>query len=798
MSTEVGSGQVAIFPTFKGFRKAVGDETDASAKTSSSGFGKIWQKASSSIGRSSGKGFASTFNSSTASVGAAATKKLQTEVAAASRALSASRLKEQDSAGRVRIAETALTAARATGAAGSLKVVTAEERLASAQRADAAAKDTAVTATNRLTVAQKSLAAAIASQNASSRGVLSRLFSGGANIGESAGKAIGGGFVRTFKSALSPLAGLVAGFIGFQLIESGFQHLKSVVQSSLSTMSEWAVLNAQSSAFIKSTGGVAGVTATQVHNLSSQIEELTGTSLEQVQSGANIVGTFKNIRNAAGKGNDIFNQTTLAAVNMARALGKDVPTSALMLSKALNDPAAGLSKLTRAGVTFTKQQQDEIKSLVKTGQTLQAQKLILAEVNSEFGASGVEFRSTIPGALTVLQGSLAATGVKLTQSLSPAIVNVLDLATKVVDTFRDSPFVAGLITKLDTYVARVTTKLTGVIGLVQDLAGSSKGVTFAGVSGGLEKIFPSLKPILSLFNIAAPVVASVVKQLGPQLTKSVQELLPGVGKLLIAILPILPPLTKLAVAVIPLLVDAVNVLSPAVKFLVDQSLTPLFKMISLVLNFLQGNTTLAQFGAQSQKLGGIFPWLLQVIQSFVNGTFGFVKTSVGFVRQLRDNIDSAVGFFVGLQVRILRAVAGAERWLIGVGERIIDGLIAGIRNHLGDLGRFLGTIGNFIVQHKGPPSADAVLLNDNGALIMQGLIAGIESKKRDLSRMLSSVQSSLVASTTGGSSGAAPSSRAVSGPVNVTQHIYAAPGQDERLIGRGAGREFARAIAGSI
>ena len=42
---------------------------------------------------------------------------------------------------------------------------------------------------------------------------------------------------------------------------------------------------------------------------------------EEIQSGENLLLTFKNIRDEAGKGNDVFSQTTQLAVDMSKALG---------------------------------------------------------------------------------------------------------------------------------------------------------------------------------------------------------------------------------------------------------------------------------------------------------------------------------------------------------------------------------------------------------------------------------------------------------------------------------------------
>jgi hypothetical protein len=57
---------------------------------------------------------------------------------------------------------------------------------------------------------------------------------------------------------------------------------------------------------------------------------------------------------------------------------------AIQLGKALNDPIAGISALSRVGVTFTEEQKATIESMVKMGDVAGAQKLILAELAREF------------------------------------------------------------------------------------------------------------------------------------------------------------------------------------------------------------------------------------------------------------------------------------------------------------------------------------------------------------------------------------------------------------------------------
>jgi hypothetical protein len=73
------------------------------------------------------------------------------------------------------------------------------------------------------------------------------------------------------------------------------------------------------------------------------------------------------------------------SVDLAQALGGAPKDQAIQLGKALNDPVAGISALTRVGVTFTDQQKEQIKAMQEAGDTAGAQAIILGELNKEFG-----------------------------------------------------------------------------------------------------------------------------------------------------------------------------------------------------------------------------------------------------------------------------------------------------------------------------------------------------------------------------------------------------------------------------
>ena len=57
------------------------------------------------------------------------------------------------------------------------------------------------------------------------------------------------------------------------------------------------------------------------------------------------------------------------------------------MGKALNDPVANLSALSRSGIQFSDEQKAVIKSMAETGRLAEAQTLILDELNRQYGGS---------------------------------------------------------------------------------------------------------------------------------------------------------------------------------------------------------------------------------------------------------------------------------------------------------------------------------------------------------------------------------------------------------------------------
>jgi len=207
---------------------------------------------------------------------------------------------------------------------------------------------------------------------------------------------------------------------GAKVGAAGFLALGLAAKVGIDELVDSQKVAAQTAAVIKSTGGAANVTAGHIHALSQELLQLSGVDDETIAAGENVLLTFRNIQNQTGKNNDVFDQATKATLDLSVAMGEDMHSAAIQVGKALNDPVKGLTALKRVGVQFTDAQTEMIKKLVETGHTVEAQKIILGELNKEFGGSAAAAGKTLPGQLSKLKESFADVSAELVGDLIPA------------------------------------------------------------------------------------------------------------------------------------------------------------------------------------------------------------------------------------------------------------------------------------------------------------------------------------------------------------------------------------------
>lgn len=184
---------------------------------------------------------------------------------------------------------------------------------------------------------------------------------------------------------------------------------------------------AQLNAVLASTKGIAGVTAKAVTDLSAALQKVTQYSDEEITSAQNMLLTFTRISK------DIFPDTTKAVLDMSTAMGTDLKSTSIQVGKALQDPINGVTALQRVGVRLTEGQKDLVKQLVESGDTMGAQKIILQELQTEFGGSAEAAGKTFAGQLAIAKNKADDLMESLGGIIVKALIPLLDNLNPLVD-----------------------------------------------------------------------------------------------------------------------------------------------------------------------------------------------------------------------------------------------------------------------------------------------------------------------------------------------------------------------------
>jgi hypothetical protein len=223
-------------------------------------------------------------------------------------------------------------------------------------------------------------------------------------------------FLSNFKAAA---VGVFAGNVMVQ----GLNALQSTMRGAIAEAQAYEKATAQLNAGIQSTGNLAGLSVEGLQKQASALEALSGQDEIAIMKNQGLLQTFTNVRNVVGEGNDIFDQATLAMLNMGAKMG-DNAGSAMQLGKALNDPVRGMNALRRVGVVFTAEQQEMIKTMVASGDIMGAQKVILKELEVEFGGSAKAAGDTFAGAVARAKDKVSDFAREMITNLQPIVLSV--------------------------------------------------------------------------------------------------------------------------------------------------------------------------------------------------------------------------------------------------------------------------------------------------------------------------------------------------------------------------------------
>lgn len=331
------------------------------------------------------------------------------------------------------------------------------------------------------------------------------------SIGSTAGKGI-----RTSIGNLTKVAVVGAA--------AGFGALAAAVVQGTNALREDAVIAAQTNAVLKSTHGVAGMTAAAVAGLADKLSMLNGVDDNVVQSTENVLLTFTKI------GKDVFPTATQATLDWAAATGKDSAGAAQALGKALQDPLKGMTGLRRMGVVLTDQQQAQIRAFMKAGDTARAQGVILDELAVKYGGVAKAQADADPSK------RLGVAWERFTKVLATAVLPVVqDVQVALTDALSDPKVISGA-RDLGKYLGDA---VKGLVSFGKSLPWGqmADGLrTAAGFAKGLVSAFTSMPPevqatiigLAGLNKLSGGAVGGIVSELGKGLVKGVLGINAGV------------------------------------------------------------------------------------------------------------------------------------------------------------------------------------------------------------------------------------------------------------------------------
>ena len=214
------------------------------------------------------------------------------------------------------------------------------------------------------------------------------------------------------KFAMGAVTGAVSAFAASGAVRVFGDFIQAAAESERQT--------AKLAAVLKTTGGVSGQTVEGLEAMAASLQRVTAFEDDTIKGAQAVLLTFKSIRG------DEFRQATEAALDLATVFEMDLRGAATMVGKALEDPVRGITALRRAGVSFTKDQQEVIKKLVETGEAAKAQALIIKEIQGQVGGSARAVGNTTFGQIEQLRNEFGDLAELIGAHLTPAIQFAVD------------------------------------------------------------------------------------------------------------------------------------------------------------------------------------------------------------------------------------------------------------------------------------------------------------------------------------------------------------------------------------
>jgi hypothetical protein len=495
------------------------------------------------------------------------------------------------------------------------------------------------------------------------------------------------------------------------LAATGVAALGVAMVKGIKDATDYQTLGLKTAAVLKSTGNVAHLSAKGIREYAARLEDMSGVDENLIINAENVLATFTKVRNETGKGNDVFNRATAAALDMSVALGMDLQSATMKVGKALQDPVKGVTALRKAGVMLTEQQEKQIKTLIANGDQMGAQKIVLGELTKEFG-----------GAAKAAGHGLAGSVARLKDAFGDAF---RDIAMKALPVLTD--LVEGLADKLPKAIAKVTPLFRAIgNGLKDFYAGLSGHGPIDGFSGSLNTLGLGLRALGLAFkdgDVTSNGFVGAMERAGVG-ARNLSDAVGAVSDFVTG--ELIPAFRDAFKRVMPLFQQGMDNLRAAfgnsgeaggkLKKIFTDVWAFVKRYLIPVIAWLAG-TYFVSLTAQIRVVAAVFTKVLLPVLSIV------VKTLIAIV----SGAVSVIKWLGSLGGKIVSVFSSAGKWLYDAGKDVIFGFWDGLKAVWSSVTDWVSGIGSWIKDHKGPISLDRKLLVPAGKAIMGGFLSGLKS-----------------------------------------------------------------------